>query len=98
MPSTRFGAAVIASVAITAAAAIAVVAGPRQAEVAAGGLALDAPLPSGPPPAGTTLVIGDPTTQAVLEHNGWIKDLPFTVKWAKITGGPAVTEAFHAKA
>ena len=98
MPSTRFGAAVIASVAITAAAAIAVVAGPRQADVAVGGLPLDAPLPAGPPPAGTTLIIGDPTTQAVLEHNGWIKDLPFNVKWAKITGGPAVTEAFHAKA
>jgi sulfonate transport system substrate-binding protein len=98
MPSTRFGAAVIASVAITAAAAIAVVAGPRKAEAPAGGLPLDAPLPAGPPPAGTTLIIGDPTTQRVLEHTGWIRQLPFTVKWAKITGGPAVTEAFHAKA
>ena len=98
MPSTRFGAVVIASVAVTAAAAIAVIAGPRKAEVAAVGLLLDAPLPAGPPPAGTTLVIGDPITEHVLEHTGWIRQLPFTVKWAKITGGPAVTEAFHAKA
>jgi sulfonate transport system substrate-binding protein len=98
MLSTRAGAVVIASVAITAAAAIAVIAGPRKAEVAIGGLPLDAPLPAGPPPAGTTLVIGDPTTQRVLEHTGWISQLPFNVKWAKITGGPAVTEAFHAKA
>ena len=98
MPSTRFGAVVIASVAVTAAAAIAVIAGPRKADVAVAGLPLDAPLPAGPPPAGTSLIIGDPTTQRVLEHTGWIKDLPFTVKWAKITGGPAVTEAFHAKA
>ena len=59
MPSTRFGAAVIASVAITAAAAIAVIAGPRKADVAVGGLSLDAPLPAGPPPTGATLVIGD---------------------------------------
>jgi sulfonate transport system substrate-binding protein len=98
MPSTRFGAAVIASVAITAAAAIAVIAGPRKADVITGGLSFDAPLPAGAPPAGTTLVIGDPITQHVLEHTGWIKELPFQVKWAKITGGPAVTEAFHAKA
>jgi sulfonate transport system substrate-binding protein len=60
-------------------------------------LALDAPLPQSVPP-GTKLVIGDPTTQRVLEHNGWLKDLPFEVEWAQITGGPAVTEAFHAKA
>ena len=98
MPSTRFGAAVIASVAVTAAAAIAVIAGPRKADVAVGGLPLDAPLLAGAPPAGTTLTIGDPITQRVLEHTGWIRELPFTVKWAKITGGPAVTEAFHAKA
>jgi sulfonate transport system substrate-binding protein len=98
MPSTRAGAVVIASVAIATAAAIAVIAGPRKAEVAIGGLPLDAPLPAGPPPAGTTLVIGDPTTERVLEHTGWLKALPLQVKWAKITGGPAVTEAFHAKA
>lgn len=60
-------------------------------------LALDAPLPDAVPP-GTRLVIGDPQTQRVLEHTGWIKELPFQVEWAQITGGPAVTEAFHAKA
>lgn len=66
--------------------------GPKGAE-----LALDAPLPDKVPP-GTKLVIGDPTTQRVLEHTGWVKDLPFEVEWAQISGGPAVTEAFHAKA
>lgn len=60
-------------------------------------LTLDAPLPTTIPP-GTRLVIGDPTTQRVLEHTGWIKDLPFEVEWAQISGGPQVTEAFHAKA
>ncbi len=43
-------------------------------------------------------MIGDPATQRVLEHTGWIKQLHFKVRWAQITGGPAVTEAFHAKA
>ena len=98
MPSTRFGAVVIASVAVTAAAAIAVIAGPRKADLAVGGLPLDAPLPAGPVPAGTTLVIGDPLTEHVLEHTGWIKQLPFKVKWDEISGGPRVTQAFHAKA
>ncbi len=60
-------------------------------------LALDAPLPDEVPP-GTQLSIGDPTTQWVLEHTGWIKDLPFEVKWERVTGGPEVTEAFNAKA
>jgi sulfonate transport system substrate-binding protein len=98
MPSTRTGAAVIASVAIAAAVALVVVAAPRRPEAAApGALAFDAPLPT-EVPAGVTLTIGDPTTQRVLEHTGWLKDLPFQVRWAKITGGPAVTEAFHARA
>jgi sulfonate transport system substrate-binding protein len=60
-------------------------------------LALDAPLPDRVPP-GVTLTIGDPITRRVLEHTGWIKELPFKVRWAEITGGPAVTEAFHARA
>lgn len=63
----------------------------------AGALPLSAPLPGRVPP-GTTLVIGDPITQKVLEHNGWDRDLPFRIKWAHLSGGPAVTEAFHAKA
>ena len=62
-----------------------------------GSLALDAPIPDRVPP-GVTLTIGDPMTQRVLEHTGWIRDLPFHARWAQITGGPAVTEAFHARA
>jgi sulfonate transport system substrate-binding protein len=99
MPSTRTGAVAILSVAIVTAAAIVVIAGPKRspaAVAASGALPLDAPLPQAVPP-GTTLVIGDPTTQRVLEHTGWIRQLPFTVKWAEIFGGPAVTEAFHAR-
>lgn len=60
-------------------------------------LALDAPIPA-EVPAGTVLVVGDPTTQRVIEHNGWEKELPFKVTWAQISGGPGVTEAFHAGA
>jgi sulfonate transport system substrate-binding protein len=62
-----------------------------------GTLSLDSPLPR-TIPADTVLVIGDPGTQRVLEQTGWIKQLHFKVQWAQITGGPAVTEAFHAKA
>jgi sulfonate transport system substrate-binding protein len=69
---------------------------PVAAAAAAGQLALDAPLPTVVPPR-TVLAIGDPTTEQVLKHTGWDRDLPFQVKWAEITGGPAVTEAFHAK-
>ncbi len=64
---------------------------------AARGLPLDAPLPE-QAPSGVTLSIGDPTTQKVLQITGWDRDLPFHVKWVRMTGGPAVTEAFHAKA
>jgi sulfonate transport system substrate-binding protein len=60
-------------------------------------LALDAPIPDRIP-AGVTLTIGDPITQKVLEHTGWIGELPFKARWAQISGGPAVTEAFHARA
>lgn len=60
-------------------------------------LPLDAAIPDRVPP-GVRLVIGDPITQRVLEHTGWIKNLPFQVQWAQITGGPAVIEAFHAGA
>lgn len=68
----------------------------RQAK-AAGGLALSAPLPD-TVPDGTLLTVGDPVTEWVVHHNGWDKDLPFRIKWVQITGGPDVTEAFHAKA
>ena len=63
----------------------------------AGGLALTAELP-GTVPKGTVLTVGDPVTQWVVKHEGWDKDLPFTIKWVQITGGPDVTEAFHARA
>jgi sulfonate transport system substrate-binding protein len=98
MPSTRAGAVAIVSVAIATAVAIVAISGPKRAETAAAGqLSFDAPLPAGLPPPGVTLTIGDPTTQRVLEHTGWIKQLPFQVKWAEISGGPRVTEAFHAR-
>jgi sulfonate transport system substrate-binding protein len=67
-------------------------AGPAHAS-----LALDASLPRSVS-TDTELVIGDPITQRVLEQTGWIKQLHFKVRWARITGGPNVTEAFHAKA
>ncbi|MGA0601004.1 ABC transporter substrate-binding protein [Caulobacter sp. KR2-114] len=105
MASTRTGLAAIVGVALAASAVVllgaardhrGVFARPGDA-VALGGLPLSAPIPDTVPP-GVTLTIGDPTTRRVLEHTGWIKDLPFQVKWAEITGGPAVTEAFHARA
>lgn len=71
---------------------------PGSASAHAGAsLALDAPLPRDVPP-GTTLAVGDPSVQRVIEANGWEKDLPFTIQWAQISGGPATTEAFHAGA
>jgi sulfonate transport system substrate-binding protein len=97
VPNRRIGA--IALALIAASGALSLVAATRPpitATAQTGGLALDAPLPT-TVPAGTVLTVGDPTTRAVLEHTGWIKELPFTVKWAEISGGPSVTEAFHAK-
>lgn len=70
---------------------------PNRAAKAAGGLALTAALPDSVP-QGTVITIGDPVTQWVVQHEGWDKELPFTIKWVQITGGPDVTEAFHAKA
>lgn len=66
--------------------------------VEAASLPLDAPLPDAAPAPETRLIIGDPQVQPVIEHNGWLKELGFTVQWAQITGGPKVTEAFHAGA
>ncbi len=60
-------------------------------------LSLSAELPDSVPP-GVVLRVGDPTSEWVLKHNGWERELPFKVEWAQITGGPEVTEAFHAKA
>jgi sulfonate transport system substrate-binding protein len=69
---------------------------PERHVLAAGALPLDAPLPTRVP-AGVKLVIGDPITEVILKRTGWDRELPFKVQWAKITGGPGVTEAFHAK-
>ena len=105
MASTRAGVTLILAASLAASALVLAVAAGAHRGVfaradqaqAAVGLPLDAPLPDRVPP-GVTLTIGDPMTQKVLEHNGWIRDLPFTIKWAQISGGPAVTEAFHARA
>ena len=58
-------------------------------------LDISRPLPDHVPPA-VVLRIGDPVTEWVFQHLGWEKRLPFTIQWAQITGGPDVTEAFHA--
>src|ERR1700722_13652211 len=107
MASTRTGVAVIVAIALASAGGVMLAAAHAHRGVFAkagatilaseGGLALDAPIADRVPP-GVTLTIGDPTTQRVLEHTGWIRPLPFHVKWAQITGGPMVTEAFHARA
>jgi sulfonate transport system substrate-binding protein len=49
-------------------------------------------------PPGVVLRVGDPMTKWVFAQNGWDKELPFRIDWAEITGGPDVTEAFHADA
>jgi sulfonate transport system substrate-binding protein len=69
----------------------------REATAAKSATALAAPLPDRVPP-GVVLRVGDPVTRWVFEHNGWDKTLPFRIEWAEITGGPDVTEAFHAGA
>lgn len=69
----------------------------RSPPTAAAALAHDAAIPAEVPP-GTTLIVGDPTTQRVLQYTGWDKQLPFKIQWAAISGGPGVTEAFQAKA
>jgi len=69
----------------------------RQAAATKAGLPLTAPLPDKVPP-GVVLRVGDPVTRWVFQHNGWDKKVPFRIEWAEITGGPEVTEAFHAGA
>jgi sulfonate transport system substrate-binding protein len=97
MPQRRIGITALALLGASAALSVfAATRAPVAAAVQTGGLSLDAPLPVSVP-AGTTIAIGDPTTQAVLKHTGWDKNLPFTIRWAEITGGPNITEAFHAK-
>lgn len=51
-------------------------------------------------PAGTTLVVGDPTTQKAVEIAGGDLDADpgLTIEWANLSGGPQTTEAFRAGA
>ena len=60
-------------------------------------LDLSKPLSDKVPP-GVVLRVGDPVTQWVFQHEGYEKNLPFKIQWEQITGGPDVTEAFHAGA
>lgn len=52
----------------------------------------------GPVPAGTRLNIGDPVTQKALEFSGLLRELPFTPRFANLSGGPRTLEAFRARA
>ena len=89
------GSATLATVVAASIAALIVFAPAREASGAATGLPLTAALPERVPP-GVVLRVGDPVTRWVFEHNGWDRKLPFRIEWAEITGGPDVTEAFHA--
>ncbi|MGY4645177.1 ABC transporter substrate-binding protein [Cellulomonas sp. URHB0016] len=59
----------------------------------------DATLPTAVP-AGTKLVVGDPTTQKAVALAGDDIDstVDFDLEWANVSGGPATTEAFRANA
>lgn len=96
---TAFSYYVLAAIVVVSIAALFAFAPGRQAEHAAAsdGTGLSGPLPT-KVGKDTILTVGDPVTQWVFEHNGWDKELPFTIRWAQITGGPDVTEAFHAGA
>ncbi len=69
----------------------------RAKGLAPGELSFAAALPDKVPP-GVVLRIGDPVNSWIFQHLGWDKTLPFRIRWAEITGGPGVTEAFHAGA
>jgi sulfonate transport system substrate-binding protein len=70
-----------------------------QANATAGpdSASLEAPLAE-TVPAGTELVVGDPTTKVALELSGEIHKFTFPVKFANLSGGPQTTEAFRANA
>ncbi|VWX55069.1 ABC transporter substrate-binding protein [Novosphingobium sp. 9U] len=91
------GSAALATFVVVSVAALFAMAPARQAKGAKAGLALTAPLPDRVPP-GVVLRVGDPVSRWVFHHNGWDEKLPFRIEWAEITGGPDVTEAFHAGA
>jgi sulfonate transport system substrate-binding protein len=66
---------------------------------AGGELDAAAPIPTDVPP-GTTLVIADQqeAQQVALRASGELDKLPFTAEFANFTGGPAILEAFRARA
>jgi sulfonate transport system substrate-binding protein len=49
-------------------------------------------------PAGTVLVVGGPTLQTAFRLSGELQKLPFKVVFTTFSGGPAVLDAFRAKA
>lgn len=63
-----------------------------------GTLAASDPLPS-TVPDGTTLVVGDPTTEVALELAGdeIEHEFSFDLEWANLSGGPQTIEAFRAE-
>nr|WP_298091619.1 ABC transporter substrate-binding protein [uncultured Sphingomonas sp.] len=89
------GSAGLAAIVVLSIALLVVFAPARRAVASRDGLALTAALPDRVPP-GVVLRVGDPVTRWIFEHNGWDRKLPFRIQWAEITGGPDVTEAFHA--
>jgi len=68
-----------------------------DAEASGEKLAPDAALPT-VVPAGTKIVVGDPTTQKALELSGQLDKFTADVEFANLSGGPQTTEAFRAKA
>ena len=82
--------------------ALAACAGDASADSPAGDGTASAPTAALPTevPAGTTLVVGDPTTQKAVELAGddLDADLGFEIEWANLSGGPQTTEAFRAGA
>jgi sulfonate transport system substrate-binding protein len=60
-------------------------------------VALDAPV-SSTVPSDTTLTVGDPVTQVALQTSGLIDQIPFTIKFANLSGGPQTMEAFRGHA
>ncbi|MFF0266241.1 ABC transporter substrate-binding protein [Kribbella sp. NPDC004536] len=60
-------------------------------------LSLDAALPT-TVPAGTKIVVGDPTTEVALKLSGQYDKVSQYVQFANLSGGPQTTEAFRAHA
>ena len=60
-------------------------------------VALDQPV-SSTVPSQTTITVGDPVTQVALQTSGLLKQIPFHVKFANLSGGPQTMEAFRGHA